>query len=294
MAKKPTSKEIADYVVASEKEKKAVAHPAAKAAVVEIDHETGTAVSVPKAGQFDQPELPIFEIKGRPYIPFMSFLMRSFGAESYFEIGTRQGVSLSGATCKSVAVDPAFAIKADAIGQKEICMFFQMPSDHFFQKHNLTSLLGGPFSAAFLDGFHVFEYLLRDFMHTEKHGRRNSVIFLHDCLPRVALMAERRPRRDGEFKYGWTGDVWKVVPILKKYRPDLRIYALDCPPSGLIMITNLDPSNTTLEDKYYDIVKEFEEGPKDLDLLLEFKKSTETVKTREINDLSDLAKLCWV
>ena len=273
---------------------------AAKKAHLEMEGATVPAVvagaepNEPKAGQFSTPELGIFECKGRPYIQFMSFLLRSFGAESYFEIGTRQGVSLSGQTCKSVAVDPAFAIKADPIGQKEICMFFQMASDRFFQKHDLKSLLGGPFSAAFLDGFHVYEYLLRDFINTEKHGRRNSVIFLHDCLPRVAIMAERRPRRDGEFKYGWTGDVWKVVPILRKYRPDLKIYALDCPPSGLIMITNLDPASTVLDEKYYEAIKEFEEGPEDLAKLLEFHKTTETVKTREIADLSDLAKLCWV
>ena len=54
----------------------------------------------------------------------------------------------------------------------------------------------------------------------------------------------------------WTGDVWKLLPILRKYRPDLRLHVLDCPPTGLVAITRVDPASRILADCYYDIVDE--------------------------------------
>ncbi len=32
----------------------------------------------------------------------------------------------------------------------------------------------------------------------------------------------------------WTGDVWKLIPILQRYRPDLQLTLFDAPPSGLV------------------------------------------------------------
>ena len=54
----------------------------------------------------------------------------------------------------------------------------------------------------------------------------------------------------------WTGDVWRVVPMLKKYRPDLRILCLDASPTGLILVSNLNPKNDTLSQRYSGIVEE--------------------------------------
>jgi hypothetical protein len=236
----------------------------------------------------------LFDCRGVPYIRFMQFVMQTLGSRCYFEIGTDLGLSLAGVTCKSVAVDPAFKVEANVIGEKDVCMFFQMPSDRFFRDYSLSQLLGGPFDVAFLDGLHVFEFLLRDFMHTEKHGRTSSIVFLHDCLPFNFAMARRRPLLPGAKSPGiWTGDVWKLVPILRKCRPDLRIHALDCFPTGLIMVTGLDPKSRVLDDNYFGIVEEFAESAEDRERLLELRKSTAVVETARINEQADLARYCW-
>jgi hypothetical protein len=55
----------------------------------------------------------------------------------------------------------------------------------------------------------------------------------------------------------WAGDVWRILPILKKFRPDLQIVTLDCHPTGLVLCSNLDPSSTALSDHYHEIVRDF-------------------------------------
>ena len=49
----------------------------------------------------------------------------------------------------------------------------------------------------------------------------------------------------------------ETVPILKKYRPALRIFLLDCPLTGLVAVTNLDPQSDVLREEYYAILDEF-------------------------------------
>ena len=49
----------------------------------------------------------------------------------------------------------------------------------------------------------------------------------------------------------------KIIPILKKYRPDLNLVFVDAPPTGIVFVTNLDSRSTRLSDDYLNIVKEF-------------------------------------
>jgi hypothetical protein len=108
---------------------------------------------------------------------------------------------------------------------------------------------------------HWFEFLLRDFINTERHCARDSVVFMHDCLPPGFYMTVRDAgdplRAKSPFKDWWTGDVWRVLPVIQKYRPDLVVTLLDCAPTGLVVITNLDPANTTLSDNYNAIMSQF-------------------------------------
>jgi hypothetical protein len=107
---------------------------------------------------------------------------------------------------------------------------------------------------------HLFEFLLRDFMNTEAHCRPNSIIALHHCVPTDVGMTRRDPHGPSEGLTRnagmWTGDVWKIVPTLRKCRPELRIHVLDAPSTGLVLITGLDPASTTLRQSYFDIVGE--------------------------------------
>ena len=198
--------------------------------------------------------------QGTHYQSVLSFLHRKLAPKSYFEIGTLKGETLILSKCPSIAVDPNFQITdQNVIGNKALCCLFQMKSDDFFAKYSPKTVLGQPIDLAFLDGMHRCEFLLRDFLNTERHCKANSIIILHDCLPLESPMAERDqghpavlPHRNG----WWTGDIWRTVIALKRYRSDLSISAFDAGPTGLVVITNLDPNSRILTEKYQEIVSE--------------------------------------
>lgn len=172
--------------------------------------------------------------------------------ERYLEIGTLSGASLLLAQCNAIAVDPTFNLQHNVFPGKGACLFFQMTSDAFFSRWNPVTLLGGPIDLSFLDGMHLSEYLLRDFCNVEKYCKKSSVVLLHDCLPTLAAMASRTILPNA----AWTGDVWKVPIILRKYRPDLQIQVIDAPPTGLVACTNLNPSSRVLEERMFYIMEE--------------------------------------
>ncbi len=193
------------------------------------------------------------DLTGEDYTEVLRRFHTLLRPKSYLEIGSRHGLSLSLAGCPSIAIDPVFDLRGDFIGSKPFCLLYRMRSDEFFDTHDPKELLGRTIDLAFLDGMHLAEVLLRDFMNTERHCSSNSVIALHDCIPVEAGIARRKevdPAISSATKHPhwWTGDVWKVVVILKKFRPDLTLYALDAQPTGLIMISNLDPKSTVLAD----------------------------------------------
>ena len=182
--------------------------------------------------------------------------------KNYFEVGTQLGHTLAIASCRSLAVDPNFQVERNILGCKPACLLFQMASDSFFSQFNPEILLGGPIQLAFLDGMHWFEYLIRDFYNTEKYSAKNSIIMLHDCLPTDGHVARRNVHdtslaaRSSKPAW-WAGDVWKAAAAILKYRPDLQIYGCNAAPTGLIIITNLDPRSDVLEKSYFQIVEEF-------------------------------------
>jgi len=82
---------------------------------------------------------------------------------------------------------------------------------------------------------------------------------MHDCIPTDAFIAERvdDPARHPAHPHWWAGDVWKILPVLRKYRPDLKLLAVDAAPTGLVLVSNLDPTSTVLMDNYPAIVDEW-------------------------------------
>jgi hypothetical protein len=198
---------------------------------------------------------------GMDYRSFLHKLAKALDCQRYFEIGVNTGRSLMEIEAAAVGVDPAFRLKHEVMGKKPMLQLYQLTSDAFFERHDLAMLLGGSPDLAFLDGMHLFEYLLRDFINTEGQMRKSGTILLHDCFPINAEMTERtaKPdaRRDAQFRQHWTGDVWKLLPILKTYRPDLRLTATCCRPTGLVVVQNLDPASSVLEDNMAAIVEAY-------------------------------------
>lgn len=234
---------------------------------------------------------------GRDYVGVLTRLHDALRPRRYLEIGTLRGATLGLAKCPAIAIDPNMAMLETGKLNRPVTLLFQMTSDAFFAEHSPSALLGGPIELAFLDGMHWFEFLLRDFMHVERHCRRNAVVLLHDCLPgdeHVARRVESDRSLAGQSRqpHAWAGDVWKAALIIRRLRPDLAIHAFDSPPTGLVAITGLDPESDVLRRAYFDAVREYrdltlgEVGPQALLSELGYRPFP--------NAMPDLANLFWL
>lgn len=188
-----------------------------------------------------------------PYYDLLARIQRELTPRTYVEVGVRNGESLrlcAPGTLK-VGVDPAADIRYPF--DQRTTAIFNATSDAFFAAHDVREILGGrPVELAFIDGMHLFEFALRDFINIERACRQDSVILIHDCVP-IDAVTSARDRTTSV----WTGDVWKLVLVLKRLRPDLQIRTSDVGPSGLAIVTNLDPRSTVLHDRLDEIVEEY-------------------------------------
>jgi hypothetical protein len=201
---------------------------------------------------------------GRVYIDFLAELAAKRGTRNYLEVGVHFGHTFCRVACDTgVGVDPGFILDTNVMAGKRRAMLFQTTSDRFFAETDVRGLFGGGVNLAFLDGLHQFEFLLRDVYNAEAVCDPNGLIILHDCMPLNVEMTTRdsAAERTDPMRAMWTGDVWKIVPILRRYRPDLEVVCVDCPPTGLVCITNLDPSSRVLRDNERAIVREFRDLP---------------------------------
>jgi hypothetical protein len=165
---------------------------------------------------------------------------------AYLEIGIHYGYSLHLAQpgTRIIGVDPRPDLKQAPPADTQV---IEETSDDFFEKYEVAKLVGQPADITFIDGLHLFEYVLRDFRNAEHNSTPDSVILFHDCAP-PPEWGERGVR---------SGDVWKVLLALQEFRPDLSIYTLLAPPSGVGLVRGLDPTNTVLFDRYDEIIERF-------------------------------------
>ena len=174
--------------------------------------------------------------------------------EVYVEIGVDAGRTLCLARPPTLAigVDPAAPPRGEFAAETRLVA---LESDAFFETGRADAELGGrPIDLAFVDGLHVFEQALRDLAHVERRARRDSVVLIHDCLPLDAATSSRI-RRTGF----WSGDVWKVLPVLARHRPDLDVFVIPTYPTGLAVVTRLDPESRVLEERAEGIGAEWRE-----------------------------------
>lgn len=187
---------------------------------------------------------------GDDYLTILARLHERLKPETYVEIGVSTGKSLTlaSADTRAIGIDPMPRIKEKIDSRATL---YPIPSDTFFDRYDLFEELGArKLSLAFIDGLHLADQVLRDFINIERYANRDTVILIHDCLPLTRLVAARDRRSDF-----WCGDVWKIMPCLKSYRPDLTIHRIAARPSGLAMITNPDPASTVLADRLDEITK---------------------------------------
>jgi hypothetical protein len=174
---------------------------------------------------------------------FMAQVHHLLRPQTYLEIGVRHGESLELASCPSVAIDPAVSLTVEL--SEQVSLFEQTSDEYFARDDALAPFNGRPPSLALIDGMHLVEYVLRDFINVERHSRWSTVVVIDDVLPRRAVETARE--RATRF---WTGDVYKIVAILRKARPDLVCIEVDTSPSGVLIVLGLDPGSTVLGERY--------------------------------------------
>ena len=191
-------------------------------------------------------------LSGAHYSDALARIHQYLKPRTYIEIGVHKGHSLALARRETVAlgIDPEPLIEV-VLGPNQ--RVYAETSDAFFAGRDVLALLGGQrVELAFIDGMHRFEFALRDFMNLEPLCARDAVVLVHDVFPLDRETAARE--RTTTF---WSGDVWRLLLLLKKHRPDLSIDTIAAPPSGLALIRNLDPDSTVIRDNLAALVEEF-------------------------------------
>ncbi len=195
--------------------------------------------------------LDAVELRGEPYTDLLARLHAHLRPRTYMEIGTDRGTSLelAGDATVAIGVDPEPKHTRVLRPNERI---YAMTSDAFFGGPAAREALGGqPLDLGFIDGMHHFEFALRDFIHMERLAHPGATLLVHDCYPLNEAVATRD--RNTAF---WTGDVWRMLLALARYRPDLRIHTIAAPPSGIALVRGLDPQSTVLADNLDAIVAE--------------------------------------
>lgn len=184
------------------------------------------------------------------YRQFLTSVHQLLEPRHYLEIGVERGISMALAQCPAVGIDPAFTIQAELSNHVTL---FRTTSDEYFHRPDPLAPTGGePFDLSFIDGLHLFEFALRDFLNTERHSSRRGVIIFDDVLPRTVDEAARQ-----RHTFAWTGDVYSVLAVLERFRPELIVLPVRTRPTGLLLVMGLDPENTVLMDNYDAIMAEY-------------------------------------
>jgi hypothetical protein len=172
------------------------------------------------------------------------------------EIGVDKGQSLSRvcAPTTAIGVDPypdiSFPLKTES-------HIFPETSDEFFARRRLDTLLAGvPLGIGFIDGLHLYEQVLRDFMHLEAYCGPRSVILIHDTVP----LDEATQNRKCNTQFH-TGDVWKIVLCLKHYRPELDVFTIATPWTGLTVVTGFNVESRLFANSCEEVVSRFVNKP---------------------------------
>jgi hypothetical protein len=201
---------------------------------------------------------------------FLGHLHRLVRPRNYLEIGVEAGSSLTLSRVPTIGIDPAFRVITPLQCDLQLV---RATSDDFFARADpirhlrsgrnpirnarrgrplLGHYLGGTtIDLAFIDGMHQSDYVLRDFMNIERLAAWSSVIVFDDMLPRDVDEAARDRHTEQ-----WAGDVYKLIEVLARHRPDLAVIPVDTAPTGTLVVLGADARSRVLADRYDAILKD--------------------------------------
>ena len=191
-------------------------------------------------------------LPGENYFRVLARIHRHLRPHTYLEIGVSRGDSLECVLpgTQVLGIDPAPNLVRPAPANVRI---YRETSDDFFASHDPRAELGGAaVELAFIDGMHRFEYALRDFINVERTCSRASVILVHDCYP----LDERTAQREQVTGF-WSGDIWRLILLLRERRPDLVVRTIATPPTGLGIVLSPDPSSRVLAEHLDELIAEY-------------------------------------
>ena len=180
----------------------------------------------------------------------------AWSPRTYLEIGVNAGASLSLSRTRSIGVDPFFTIRreqrvrppAGARPRATSSSPATTPLAHFD---------GVAPDLTFIDGMHLAEYALRDFINTERHAHPASVIVFDDMLPRVPVEAAARPSRRAVARARGRATSTRCSTPCASCAPTWSSSRSTPHRPAPLMILLPDSSSTTLATAYDDLVEAY-------------------------------------
>ena len=146
----------------------------------------------------------------------------------FCQIGNSKAISHSSGT--SFVISPLLKISSNQIGTKTEVNFYQKHTAEFFEVDSSSVFANQKIDLAVIDGPKKPKKLLRDFLDLEAHSNQTGKILVPHIL------SNKNHQQDK------VETLWKMVVMLQKFRKDLSFTFLNSNPSGLLIISNLDPS----------------------------------------------------
>jgi hypothetical protein len=183
-----------------------------------------------------------------PARTFLETAHRLLRPRGYLETGVWMGNSLKLARCPAIGIDPFPDIHVELGAHHRV---HELTAEEFFDE---PAHLGDfpPVDLTYIDGLHLIENALLDFMNIEQIAHPGTVVVIDDVFPNHPVQALRQ-----RSSKAWTGDVWKILPILREQRPDLVLLPVDTHPTGSLVVIGIDPESRHLWH-HFDLLMSFE------------------------------------
>lgn len=105
-------------------------------------------------------------LAGEDYRALLGRIHGALRPRTYVEIGIKDGASLrlAAPATRAIGIDPQPRVGCRLPGNVSVVA---KTSDAYFAEHDVEAELGGKIDLAFIDGMHLFEFVLRDFINLD-------------------------------------------------------------------------------------------------------------------------------